>query len=86
MSYTLNIAKSVGRNWNNTGENYQHYFRIETDLLDFETSSNRHGKTLTNLIEEIQATYPSPAYNVTLTKQVVSSQSIIIGIDNEEAA
>jgi len=31
----------------------------------------------------MQATYPSPAYNVTLTKQVVSSQSIIIGIDNE---
>ena len=86
MTYTLNIAKSVGRNWNNTGENYQHYFRIETDLLDFETSSNRHGKTLTNLIEEIQATYPSPAYNVTLTKQVIPSQSIIIGIDNEVAA
>ena len=83
MSYTLNIAKSVGRNWNNTGESYHHYFRIETDLVDYNA---RHGKTLTDLVEEMQATYPSPAYNVTLTKTVVSSQSIIIGIDNEVAA
>jgi len=81
MSYTLNIAKSVGRNWNNTGETYHHYFRIETDHLEI-GAKGRHGKTLNDLVEEMQATYPSPAYNVTLTKQVVSSQSIIIGIDN----
>ena len=83
MTYTLNVAKSVGRNWNNTGESYHHYFRIETDLVDYNA---RHGKTLTDLVEEMQAMYPSPAYNVTLTKQVVTSQSIIIGIDNEVAA
>jgi len=86
MSYTLNVAKSVGRNWNDTGENYQHYFRIETSVLDCGISMARHGKTLTDLVEEMQATYPSPAYNVTLTKQVVTSHSVIIGIDNEVAA
>jgi len=80
MAYTLNVAKSVGRNWNDTGETYHHYFRIETDLLDYNA---RNGKTLTDLVEEMQATYPSPAYNVTLTKTVVTSQNIIIGIDNE---
>ena len=82
MSYTLNIAKSVGRNWDDSGETYHHYFRIETDLLEI-GAKGRQGKTLTDLVEEMQATYPSPAYNVTLTKQVVTSQSIIIGIDNE---
>ena len=85
MTYTLNIAKSVGRNWDDSGERYHHYFRIETDLLEI-GAEGRHGKTLTNLIEEMQATYPSPAYNVTLTKQVMTSHSVIIGIDNEEAA
>ena len=82
MSYTLNIAKSVGRNWNDTGETYHHYFRIETDHLEI-GAKDRQGKTLNDLVEEMQATYPRPAYNVTLTKQIVSSQSIIIGIDNE---
>ena len=82
MTYTLNIAKSVGRNWNDTGETYHHYFRIETDHLEI-GAKGRHGKTLNDLVEEMQATYPSPEYNVTLTKQVVTSQSIIIGIDNE---
>jgi len=82
MSYTLNVAKSVGRNWDDSGETYHHYFRIETDLLEI-GAKGRQGKTLTDLVEEMQATYPSPAYNVTLTKQVVTSQSIIIGIDNE---
>ena len=80
MAYTLNVAKSVGRNWNDTGETYHPYFRIETDLLDYNA---RNGKTLTDLVDEMQATYPSPAYNVTLTKTVVTSQNIIIGIDNE---
>jgi len=82
MTYTLNVAKSVGRNWNDTGETYHHYFRIETDHLEI-GAKGRHGKTLNDLVEEMQATYPSPEYNVTLTKQVVTSQSIIIGIDNE---
>ena len=84
MAYIINVAKSLGRNWNDTGETYHHYFRIETDLLDINSKGN-HGKTLTDLVEEMQATYPSPAYNVTLTKTVVTSHSVVIGLDNEEA-
>jgi len=82
MTYTLNVAKSVGRNWDDSGETYHHYFRIVTDHLEI-GAKDRQGKTLNDLVEEMQATYPSPAYNVTLTKQVMTSQSIISGIDNE---
>tara|TARA_R110002126_G_scaffold83794_1_gene204254 strand:- start:207 stop:536 length:330 start_codon:yes stop_codon:yes gene_type:complete len=85
MAYIINVAKSLGRNWNDTGETYHHYFRIETDLLDISAKATGTGKTLTDLVEEMQTTYPSPAYNVTLTKTVVTSHSVVIGLDNEAA-
>ena len=79
--YNLNIAKAIGRNWNDTGNDYVHYFNIETDL-DCGESTKAHGQNLTDLVLEMQKAYPSPAYNVSLTKKSVTLHNVIIGVDN----
>ena len=65
MAYIINVAKSLGRNWNDTGETYHHYFRIETDLLDISAKATGTGKTLTDLVE---ASYQRHSASCTLSR------------------
>jgi hypothetical protein len=67
MTYRINVAKGYGKNWNDTGLQYAHYFAVETDMISADMS---------DLVRELKETYPSPAYDITVTKTLTSSQVV----------
>jgi|TARA_R110000803_G_scaffold154956_1_gene219729 hypothetical protein len=73
MTYRINIAKGYGKNWNNTGLNYAHYFAIETDMIDTKGTTS-HGSDLGDLVREMRKQYPEPAYNISITKTHTHSE------------
>ena len=73
MTYRINIAKGYGKNWNNTGLQYAHYFAIETDMIDH-SGTTSHGSHLGTLVDELRDTYPEPAYSITITKTHTHSE------------
>ena len=75
MTYRINVAKGYGKNWNNTGLQYAHYFAIETDMIDHKGTTS-HGSHLGNLIKELNETYPAPAYNISVTKTHTHSEAV----------
>ena len=75
MTYRINVAKGYGKNWNNTGLQYAHYFAIETDMIDHKGTTS-HGSHLGNLIKELSETYPAPAYSITVTKNHTYSEAV----------
>ena len=56
--YTINIAKGRGQNWNNTGLQYKHHFRVEIQDSD----------EAKQVVKELMGVYPAPKYNVTMSK------------------
>lgn len=76
MSYRINVARSVGPNWNNSGPSYQHYFAIVTDTLLPTVSMTPTGKTLEMLVCEMRDQYPLPHYDVTVTKSSSTSTEL----------
>jgi len=77
MSYRINIAKGYGKNWNNTGLRYAHYFDIETDMIAMKGTTS-HGLHLGDLVNDMKDKYPSPEYNVTVTKSITHSEKVDI--------
>ena len=75
MTYRINVAKGYGKNWNNTGLQYAHYFAIETDMIDHKGTTS-HGSHLGNLIKELNETYPAPAYSISVTKTHTHSEAV----------
>ena len=75
MTYRINVAKGYGKNWNNTGLQYAHYFAIETDMVDHKGTTS-HGSHLGNLIKELNETYPAPAYSISVTKTHTHSEAV----------
>tara|TARA_R110001583_G_scaffold194533_1_gene365632 strand:+ start:197 stop:436 length:240 start_codon:yes stop_codon:yes gene_type:complete len=73
MTYRINIAKGYGKNWNNTGPKYLHYFAIETDMIDAKGTTG-HGSDLGDLVREMRKQYPEPAYNISITKTHTHSE------------
>ena len=77
MTYRINIAKGYGKNWNDTGLQYAHYFAIETDMIDLKGTTS-HGSHLGHLVNELRETYPEPAYSITITKTHTHSERVYI--------
>jgi len=75
MTYRINVAKGYGKNWNNTGLQYAHYFAIETEMIDHKGTTS-HGSHLGNLLKELNETYPAPAYSITVTKTHTHSEAV----------
>jgi hypothetical protein len=63
MSYRINVAMSIGPNWNNTSTSYRHFFAVETDLIVSQASPN-----LKDLVDSLMDAYPAPAFNVTVSQ------------------
>jgi len=64
--YTINIAEGKGRNWDDTGLQYSHHFRVEIrDSVDAK-----------RVVKELLGFYPAPRYNVTMTKSTTTSVSM----------
>ena len=61
--YTINIAKGNGRNWNDTGLQYKHHFRVEI----------RDSDEAKQVVSELLGFYPAPEYNVTMRKATTTS-------------
>ena len=78
MTYRINIAKGYGKNWNNTGLQYAHYFAIETDMIDHKGTTS-HGSNLGDLIFELRDMYPSPAFDITVTKSHTHHEVVYVG-------
>lgn len=68
MTYRINIAEGTGRNWDDTGFEYEHYFKVETDRRD----------TMLKIFEDLTQVYPYPAYNVTVSKSTTTSTEVFL--------
>ena len=79
MTYRINIAKGYGKNWDNTGLQYAHYFAIETDMIDHSGTAS-HGSHLGTLVKDElrDYTYPEPAYSITITRTHTHSEVVYI--------
>lgn len=63
MSYRINVASSIGPNWNNTSTSYRHFFAVDTDLIVSQASPN-----LKDLVDSLMASYPAPAFKVSVSQ------------------
>ena len=75
MTYRINIAKGYGQNWNKTGLQYAHYFAIETDMID-QKGTTSHKSHLGTLMFELKEMYPSPLYEITVTKEITYYEKV----------
>ena len=66
MTYRINVARSVGRNWDDTGEDYRHYFAVNLDFCE----------EAREVVTELQGFYPAPKYNITLKCTITTSHSV----------
>ena len=66
MTYRINVAQSVGRNWNDTGEDYKHHFAVNLDYCE----------DARKVVTELQGFYPAPKYNITLKCTISTSHNV----------
>lgn len=62
MTYRINIAEGTGRNWNDTGLQYSHYYAVKTDYED----------TMIRIVDDLMQIYPYPAYEITVSKSTTT--------------
>jgi len=63
MTYRINIAEGKGRNWDDTGLQYSHYYAVETD----------YEETMLRIVEDLMEMYPYPSYEITVSKSTTTS-------------
>ena len=68
MTYRINIAEGKGRNWNDTGLQYRHYFAVEVDFED----------TMLKIVDDFMQMYPYPTYNITVSKSTTTSTNVFL--------
>jgi len=66
MTYRINIAEGKGRNWNDTGLQYSHYYAVETD----------YEETMLKIVDDLVQIYPHPAYDITVSKSTTISTKV----------
>ncbi len=71
MSHRINVAYANGPNWNGKGIAYRHFFAVETTLI-----VNESGRNLTTLVDSLRAAYPSPEYDVTVSRRTAYSEDV----------
>ena len=67
MTYRINIAEGKGRNWNDTGLQYSHYYAVKTD----------YEETMLKIVEDLMQIYPYPAYDITVSKSTTTSTKVL---------
>jgi len=75
--YVINVAKRYRRSWDNKEDLYSFYFRVETGMIDV-SGTTPHGSTLLDLVEEMRDNYPSPRYNVSVSKVISYKEDVNI--------
>ena len=68
MTYRINVSEGMGPNWNNTGQQYSHYFAVKVEELS----------VMRRLVEDLEDMYPSPAYNITVTKSMTTQTEVFL--------
>ena len=68
MTYRINIAEGKGRNWNDTGLQYSHYYAVETD----------YEETMLKIVDDLMQIYPYPAYDITVSKSTTTSTKVFL--------
>jgi len=73
MSHRINVAYATGPNWNNSGTSYRHFFAVDTTLI-----VNESGRNLLTLVDSLRAAYPTPEYDVTVSRRTSYSNEVDI--------
>jgi hypothetical protein len=69
MQYRINVARSTGPNWNNTGLDYRYYFHIETDLVHL---------ALEDLVVKLRNQWPDPEYKIEVDRYRMYRETVDI--------
>lgn len=64
--YRINVAKANGRNWDNSGPRYLHFFA--TEVRDLINAKQVHA--------ELLAAFPAPEYSISVTRWEASGTGV----------